>query len=776
MFNFVVDNVHELRIATFARKERQVRKYILSQLSNCQRLSHATLAYTIAGIKVCREAWEWAHGFSPANSGRVHAEFNKWFERANPSMDANDKDAMRKAENGFVGLSSRQVTCEIWVLDWVTAVLHNPANLERKGAQMSDIAPRSLYDQYTKWCQNVDGKGREEPIAASKFRAIFIKTRSDLQVKMRSSKQGSSQDPIISEIKRLRAKTVRNSDKKLLDDATAIHVAFHKKEHQLYESRIFAAKDVRGTVSMIIDKADQSAHDIPKCAGRQPKDIQTWSQSVLGVLIHGRAFHAFNIPEFVKSGANLTLTALMRSLQILMQHEPDLVIEVLYLQMDGAGENWAKAVFGTGDLLFDVYPELKEITFTRFGVANTHCDIDRNFGYFNQEIYGTGPRGKNSGVDIITREDFAHAFHRAMSDKKDTMYLRTVVEDLPATFDFWDFLTPHFDDSFSGYGSAGEVRVVRLQRRPGSKIPHISYKYWSQDEKWHPSDGSSIKILKHRPSLEKPIKTSPAEESASQKSAQRQKGVLRWLVEQQQGELVTAEQVLSWRNYFSGLTPYVKDNPSAPFTWGFPHRTLPDSVAQPSKPKVQLGVDGPRAVQRLEQKILRLQRGPAIEPVTHPDYSRAVKKRKRDALNVASSHKVKIQKGFFVFVNCPIDDDSYQLSLALGKVRSSSPHKVDLSWWIYRGYPESVPDSHKGPWQRQIKEGKGQVQDIGTCRPDQVVLSFEKLNKNNTIPRKIMKLLAQLTECASLVPAGPAEGQIGIKKLLLFVIAVHIHW
>ncbi len=72
---------------------------------------------------------------------------------------------------------------------------------------------------------------------------------------MRSSKQGSSQDPIINEIKRLRAKTVRKSDKKLLDDATAIHVAFPQEEASAYESRIFAAKDVRGTVSMIVDKA-----------------------------------------------------------------------------------------------------------------------------------------------------------------------------------------------------------------------------------------------------------------------------------------------------------------------------------------------------------------------------------------------------------------------------------------------------------------------------------------------------------------------------------------
>ena len=72
--------------------------------------------------------------------------------------------------------------------------------------------------------------------------------------------------------------------------------------------------------------------------------------------------------------------------------------------------------------------------------------------------------------------------------------LEHILEDLNGVYDFWDFLELHLYSGFSGYGSAGNVHVLKFERIGEGVLP-ISYKYWHQSRSWLPEDGSSSKFF-----------------------------------------------------------------------------------------------------------------------------------------------------------------------------------------------------------------------------------------------------------------------------------------
>lgn len=80
-------------------------------------------------------------------------------------------------------------------------------------------------------------------------------------------------------------------------------------------------------------------------------------------------------------------------------------------------------------------------------------------------------------VDVPTREEFKRLCLKALSDKKDTMKLDHIMEDVMFAFDWWALLKPHLSSTFKNYGSTGPVHVFRFQRRPGRDrtTPHVSF-------------------------------------------------------------------------------------------------------------------------------------------------------------------------------------------------------------------------------------------------------------------------------------------------------------
>ena len=304
---------------------------------------------------------------------------------------------------------------------------------------------------------------------------------------------------------------------------------------------------------MAMDGADQSAHDLPKVVGRVPKDLTPWPQKLQGVVVHGSILCVFNVLNVVHAGANMALTCLMRALQ-----KMNGIPEVLYLQVDGGSENWNHVLFAVIDLLFDLYPGLKKVIVSRLPVGHTHIDVDRFFSYFNKKLFGSGAGGRNSGANVLTREAFARLFRESMATNKDTMLLEHILEDLNGVYDFWDFLEPHFYSGFSGYGSAGNVHVLKFERI-GEGAPHISYKFWHQSPSWLPEDGSSLKILSTRPDMAdlKTLKVAALQENHEEVLVGLQKPVLKWLAAQRELGLVIAEDVQSWKDYYKTLGHHI---------------------------------------------------------------------------------------------------------------------------------------------------------------------------------------------------------------------------
>jgi len=191
------------------------------------------------------------------------------------------------------------------------------------------------------------------------------------------------------------------------------------------------------------------------------------------------------------------LTTLMRTFQILGAGLP----RVVKLRIDGGSEGWNQCTLAFVDLCFDLFPQLEEFYVSRFAVGHTHADLDRFFSYINQILFSTAAGGKKAGMDIPTRERFRELVLEALKNKKDTQLLEHHMEDLLFAFDFWALLRPHLNSEFKNYGATGPVHVFRFKRQIGRATPHISYKYWSQDAKWLPADGSSLKVLNTRPDL-----------------------------------------------------------------------------------------------------------------------------------------------------------------------------------------------------------------------------------------------------------------------------------
>ena len=78
---FWLDDVMDLRRITCSFAEQ-----IQSVLKTLLRTSRCSLKYVVCGMEVCKSVFVWAHGFSSSNYNRVHAAFNKDFQKANPLL------------------------------------------------------------------------------------------------------------------------------------------------------------------------------------------------------------------------------------------------------------------------------------------------------------------------------------------------------------------------------------------------------------------------------------------------------------------------------------------------------------------------------------------------------------------------------------------------------------------------------------------------------------------------------------------------------------------
>ena len=502
--------------------------------------------------------------------------------------------------------------------------------------------------------------------------------------------------------------------------------------------------------SLAMDGADQSAHDVPKVLGRVPKDLTPWPQKLQCVLAHGVLLCMFNVLNVVHAGANAAMTCLMRAMQLLEGGFSG----ILYLQVDGGSENWNKVLFALVDLWFDLYPNLQTVIVSRLPVGHTHIDIDRFFSYLNSLLFGSSFGGRQAGANVLTREAFEKLFHDSMVANKDTMLLKHVMEDVNVVYDFWDFLEPHLYSGFSGYGSSGNVHVIKYDRR-GSGPPHVCYKYWHQSSTWMPADGSSIKILETRPDLSdlSCLKLEKHVNEYPDVLLRLQKPLLTWLHSQRPLGLVTDDDINSWKAYFRSL--HNIETPTFPALFPCPSETsvpacnsAPSSVVSPSVSSSSASASASSSssssssshsnstsestLAELSSVVVTHQAGDEVEPVTYPGYSRATRKRKRKELTDTLDRTLK--PGRFAMVDLPNDDVNFHLRLCLVKITAVHDDYITFQWYTYSGYPKKRDPQYNTTWTVQVLAGEGQKVDTAWCYNHSVVLAFDTLTRSRKIP------------------------------------------
>ena len=105
-------------------------------------------------------------------------------------------------------------------------------------------------------------------------------------------------------------------------------------------------------------------------------------------------------------------------------------------------------------------------------------------------------------------------------------------------------------------------------------------------------------------------------------------------------------------------------------------------------------------------------RGDLVEPIAHPGYTKAARKRRCKELNDQLDKTLSV--GRFAVIDIPNDDKHYRLRFGLGKITAVYANCIDFEWYTYAGYPdEEQPDYRK--WKLQILAGQGQKIDTGWC-------------------------------------------------------------
>ena len=229
MLSDAVSNILALRETTYARAQHQIMPFIRLMLGTCLRLTKSTLQYVVSGVRVCKKAWNWAHGFSQGTSARVHAEFNAWWRRANPQTTSLREDCHM--------LTGPTAKAERWILEWITLAMHNPPNAIR--SSVPPISASILYPQYSRWCTN----NRTYPIQRDGFRGKMSTIKTRLDVATRASKTGSKECPVCSILKRALSEATGLYLKKEIKYLHAQHIAFTNGEVRHYLDHTFESQD-----------------------------------------------------------------------------------------------------------------------------------------------------------------------------------------------------------------------------------------------------------------------------------------------------------------------------------------------------------------------------------------------------------------------------------------------------------------------------------------------------------------------------------------------------
>jgi hypothetical protein len=239
---------------------------------------------------------------------------------------------------------------------------------------LDPITKKEVWEEY---CQDPFVlTNEEEQLFLSYSQFVGIWNNCFPKVKIREYKNVCGKCALCEGIKEIMHATKSRSMRIIFRRYKLLHRAFYMGEKLLYYQRRAEAACSNGSIgSVIVDKMGLGNTALPIC-GHSLKFTPAFQVSVTGAICHTNNKTTFYLstPNF-KTTASLTIHILLMELKKLYEANDSKPLSKVYIEIDGAGDNTAKAVHGFAEhMIVKKFTSL--LIICRLPVGHTHEDID----------------------------------------------------------------------------------------------------------------------------------------------------------------------------------------------------------------------------------------------------------------------------------------------------------------------------------------------------------------------------------------------------------------
>jgi hypothetical protein len=385
---------------------------------------------------------------------------------------------------------------------WIDSLVTNLAepHPRKKELHMDKVAPKEVLRMFKEACKaddlgmfNLYKPNEREVKDRYRFHASTFRKRwrfrllfGQPKVHLRLHKGVSSKCYPCSRINRRMKVMKSKADCDHWQEQKRLHLLFIYRERVLFNKLVHEGGTDPNKLVCIIDGWDSCKTVIPSyaCLQGELEGKYKWflKTKLTGVLFVGYKLYMLRTFPWVKTGANLTVTAFICALSHLQSFanidKPGQGLSVtqlppqLHLAVDGGAENVNKTMFGfAASLILSNVFQL--VTMSRLPVGHTHNQLDQCFQPPSVHFHGEGAVDAVTPTEFLTELGVCYSKEKAAclteddaADLKERGGYPTIA-DLNCTFDYDKTFLPSLDKDIGGHRG-----VRRVFEAPTATDPH----------------------------------------------------------------------------------------------------------------------------------------------------------------------------------------------------------------------------------------------------------------------------------------------------------------